>query len=191
MTRCRTRHSPSSFIFLLSLSLITNLSISLNFAATAGAHSPVNEEIPFRLAQSWGFHQDLSASNTLLLTEHGAPGDLYADNVGELRVRASSDKVLVPRGEPSVRKMRRRRLHPFNAAEVFGSHPRQQLLSSDAQNLISQGGLEAEALAPNVSDRFTLLNLARAAWDAYHPQPGDGGDWLDVDGLNWVCIFFS
>ena len=44
-----------------------------------------------------------------------------------------------------------------------------------------------EVLGPDVSDRGTLLNLARAAWDAYHPNPNDDKDWYDIDGVNWVC----
>lgn len=39
--------------------------------------------------------------------------------------------------------------------------------------------------APDVTDRRTLGNLAKAAWDAYYPAPNNN-NWYDLDGANWV-----
>lgn len=42
-----------------------------------------------------------------------------------------------------------------------------------------------EVPAPDVGDRETLLNLARASWDAYHSTPKPD-HWYDIHGMNWV-----
>lgn len=43
----------------------------------------------------------------------------------------------------------------------------------------------AGAGAPDVTDRDTLVNLAKASWDSYIPSPSNE-DWYGLDGLNWV-----
>lgn len=43
----------------------------------------------------------------------------------------------------------------------------------------------AEIASPDVTDRETLLNVAKAAWDAYYPGPADD-NWYDIHGMNWV-----
>jgi hypothetical protein len=42
--------------------------------------------------------------------------------------------------------------------------------------------------APDVSDRSTLLNLARGSWDAYHPMPEASANWYPLEGFNWVRV---
>jgi len=48
----------------------------------------------------------------------------------------------------------------------------------------------AAALRPDVGDRETLVNLAKASGDAYSPGPNPDG-WYDIDGVNWVSVLLG
>jgi putative lipase involved disintegration of autophagic bodies len=62
-----------------------------------------------------------------------------------------------------------------------------RFISMAEQQSMRIGWETTEILAPDVSDRNTLLNLARASWDAYHPMPEASASWYPLEGFNWVC----
>jgi len=63
----------------------------------------------------------------------------------------------------------------------FTSMSKQQSLRIDWETMVIP--------APDVSDRSTLLNLARGSWDAYHPMPEASAKWYPVEGFNWSVPF--
>ena len=50
---------------------------------------------------------------------------------------------------------------------------------------------EAITLKPDEKDRVTLLGLAYASWDAYHPFPHNDTKWYSLEGFDWVMILQS
>lgn len=81
---------------------------------------------------------------------------------------------------------------PFGPLSTEDVLPFDSLHANDQQ--IQGIPVEPDALlrvaSPDVADRETLLNLARASWDAYHPTPTPG-NWHDIHGLNWVRAEFG
>ncbi|KAF9510887.1 hypothetical protein BS47DRAFT_36433 [Hydnum rufescens UP504] len=65
-------------------------------------------------------------------------------------------------------------------AAPFTSMSKQQSLRIDWETMAIP--------APDVSDRSTLLNLARASWDAYHPMPEASAKWYPLEGFNCCSI---
>lgn len=65
--------------------------------------------------------------------------------------------------------------------------PQTPLATDWRANALKEQGVDV--VAPDVSDRATLLNLARASWDAYHSTPTPNR-WYDIDGMNWVRFSF-
>lgn len=47
---------------------------------------------------------------------------------------------------------------------------------------------ETSTLKPDEKDRLTLLGLAYASWDAYHPFPYNDTKWYSLDEFDWVII---
>lgn len=113
-------------------------------------------EISFQPWKAWGY--DLEASPRLL-TSNPDETRLVA-RASTFSIQSSEiEGVEVPRSQPSGGKTRRESRDAPTGASVF--------------------------VGPDVTDRLTLLNLAKATWDAYHPTPSHG-DWTDVEGHSWV-----
>lgn len=112
-------------------------------------------EISFQPWKAWGY--DLEASPRLLTSN---PDETrLAARAPAFSIQSSEiEPVDVPRSQ-SRGKTRRESHDAPTGASVF--------------------------VGPDVTDRLTLLNLAKATWDAYHPTPSHG-HWTDVEGHSWV-----
>ncbi|KAF8333153.1 Alpha/Beta hydrolase protein [Cantharellus anzutake] len=49
--------------------------------------------------------------------------------------------------------------------------------------------IDVGVLKPDETDRETLLGLAYASWDAYHPFPTNDTKWYTLDGFDWNAPF--
>jgi hypothetical protein len=122
-----------------------------------------NAALIFHLENSWAFPEAASSSLILKDTRHEVDGT----RVSSLRIRTVNISVPTPR------------------SEIIGDfkHPQEQAPAQEWFRLPPR-----EAPAPDVEDRETLVNLAKASWDAYYPNPSPHR-WYDIDGLNWVSVF--
>lgn len=111
----------------------------------------------------------LSLANSWEVTSHSSPVLLVND----------SPKAGLPglehAGLPSLTVKSRPRRRPHTLGQ-----------SVESQHVIQE---EEGRLFPDVTDRITLLNFARASYDAYHPVPVDDGSWRPVEGYNWVRVY--
>lgn len=162
-----TRSSPWSIFLLLSSSTIFQNTL-------CQAH----EDVSFQLAHSWAFPEVASSSMILHDTEAPSSGlEGLSNSLPSLRARTVKTTIRAPSrhsGDPGSLSV---------PVDFFD-----ELLPQTpvAAALTEQG---VEVFAPNVSDRSTLLNLARASWDAYHSTPTPDR-WYDIDGMNWVRFSF-
>lgn len=117
-----------------------------------------NAAVTFHLENSWAYPE--AASSSLILKD--TRGEVDGTQVSSLTARTVNISVPPP------------------TREALGDFRHSQ-----------QGSLRLirrDTPAPDVGDRETLVNLAKASWDAYYPNPSPDG-WYDIDGLNWVNLF--
>lgn len=162
--------------------LLLSLTVALSLLATSVNH--VNAEITLHLSSSFAFPEIASKSMVLHDTEFTLEtretpneGTTTGNSTRRaLEIRTTQAKV------PHIPSASSRRTSPRLRYEL----PKEQQFRLGVPSL--QQGLHAPA--PDITDRRTLLNLAWASWDAYHPMP-DEGKWYDLDGVNWVSIQFT
>jgi hypothetical protein len=134
------------------------------------------EHIIFHPVQSWAITDE--APSTLILND--TPGEVSPTRARSLMARSASINSTFPSTfyVPSP---------PNRLAAALNPPVGQQVpFPPNAGQLFADWELHFYGAAPKTRDRGTLLNLARACWDAYHPMPGDKG-WYDIHGVNWVC----
>lgn len=117
-------------------------------------------EVNFYLEKSWAFPEETSSSLILKDTR----GEVDGTRVSSLTARSMNLSAPVTA--------------PYNAAYLNPQLP-QALLGKES------GSDSQSFAAPDITDRKTLVNLAKAAWDAYYPAPNND-DWYGLDGVNWV-----
>lgn len=137
--------------------------LSLAFGTSLLPSSYADSSLTFHLANSFAFPETTSSSMIL----NNAPDDLDEASASPLRARTVNAILPSPR-----------------ASSRAGLET-----SSSLWNPVGQTPLvtpeQSTSISPDVGDRETLLNLARASWDAYHPIPDDE-KWYDIHGVNWV-----
>lgn len=138
-------------------------SFVLYVAVWTVAAYPIDAALTFHLENSWAFSE--AASSSLVLKDTHSQVD--GTQVSSLRIRTVSANITVPQNEF---------LGDFK-------HFQQQAPAQEPLRLPTR-----DAPAPDVEDRETLVNLAKASWDAYYPNPSPHG-WYDIDGFNWVSVF--
>lgn len=123
-------------------------------------------DVSFQLAHSWAFPEAASSS---LILQDAPSSDVEGATMASLRARTVRTTIHASSGS-------RYSAMPLEHMEDYDS---QAPIFSNA----AVGPIEVDS--PDVADRETLLNLARASWDAYHsiPKPDH---WYDIDGMNWV-----
>ncbi|KAF8308981.1 alpha/beta-hydrolase [Clavulina sp. PMI_390] len=99
----------------------------------------------------------------------------------------SSQDILVHTVKSAIPRHIQRRDSFFNDFPEHAYSSQAPLVASH-QTILGDTHEPIEVIAPNVTDRSTLLNLARASWDAYHSAPSPDR-WYDIHGLNWTSRF--
>jgi hypothetical protein len=126
-------------------------------------------DVTFHLAHSWAFPE---ADSLSMILQDSPSSDVQGSKLTPLRARTTITSISRP---------------PFDSLSTEDVLSLESLIANDQQ--ISVISKEPDALlhvaSPDVADRETLLNLARASWDAYHPTPTPD-HWYDIHGLNWV-----
>lgn len=120
------------------------------------------EYASFHLAHSWNFPETGSDSMILKDTPVGVTRAL------SLRARVVNQSSEAGAGD-------------WNAGALWQGGQKQSPI------LLDKSTHAAEMASPDVTDRETLLNLARASWDTYYPGPSDD-NWYDIHGMNWVRL---
>lgn len=125
------------------------------------ASSSCYAEVDFHLEKSWAFPETKSTSLILKDTR----GEIDGSQVAHFSARSVNVSIA------SV----------SSRGTIGGEHHMRQapILGGPLKTF------DASIPAPDVTDRATLVNLAKAAWDAYYPAPSDR-EWYDLDGVNWV-----
>ena len=124
--------------------------------------------LSFTLAASWTFPS--SKEPELLLLANADTGASESSGEVSIKTRYRVTEIQQPMDQKE-----------YDAAR-FTSMTKQQSMRI--------GWETNEILAPDVSDRSTLLNIARGSWDAYHPMPDASANWYPLEGFNWACGLF-
>lgn len=144
-----------------------------------------HRDVSFQSAHSWAFPEAASSSMILQDTETPSSDHVTASHLPPaLRVRTlrASARTLVKSDSSTNSLVSLDFLDDLGAQFPVASHSK-LAESTDSDT-------DTDILAPDVSDRETLLNLARASWDAYHSAPKPD-NWYDIHGMNWVRAVFS
>lgn len=138
------------------------------------------EQITFRPVKSWAIPDE--APSTLILKD--TPGEDVGPRSAPLILRSASTNSSFPSTFYAPSRAAR-----FGDPTALINPPVGQQIPflPSAGEQFADWDRQVEIAGPDITDRETLLNLARAAWDAYHPMPGDKG-WYDIHGVNWVCV---
>jgi hypothetical protein len=124
-----------------------------------------NAALTFHLENAWAFHD--AASSSLVFKD--TRGEIDGTQVSSLGVRTVNVSTPAPQHE------------------ILGDLERAEQQSPFHGSLSPTGGA---ALRPDVGDRETLVNLAKASGDAYSPSPSSDG-WYDIDGANWASVLLG
>jgi hypothetical protein len=125
-------------------------------------------DVIFHLAHSWAFPG--MDSRSMILQD--IPGsEVQGSRPAALRARTIVTSISQPHFYPSIEN------------DTTPDSPR---ANTQQTPITSRGSSEfLQVASPDIADRETLLNLAKASWDAYHPIPTPD-KWYDIHGLNWV-----
>lgn len=139
--------------------------IVYTFIASSLVSAASENTLSFSLSHSWNFPE--TKSRSLILNDRGTPIDVIQSLKKPLKAR-----VAVQEGSSAT----------YSAEDTLRG---QTIFDSPSERIV--GDSEAPSPAPDVTDRYTLVNLAKASWDAYYPGPEDS-HWYDIDGMNWVSV---